>query len=463
MRSGEAGASAGSGTPLPLAISVASAAGCGTSKADEPPHAKLTREALLDPHSCASCHPDHVREWSGSMHAYAGVDPLFIALNRRMQRETNGALGSFCVQCHAPVAMRTGLTKDGLNLNELEPKTRGVTCYFCHNSEFISGEFSNNPLVLFDDGRMRGGFDNPVPNVAHEAQYSRFADHGNDSSATFCSSCHDIVNPKGAHIARTFAEWRRSHFALEERTKCGECHMNERTGLAAQAPGVLVRKVHDHSMPGVDLALTPFPEADAQRAAVQRSLDSAISAQPCVTEDAAAGSVKVEVTLRNEKVDHSWPSGSAQDRRAWVELEGSLGGVAVFGSGKVPDRTAVAAAADAQVMLLRDYDYDADGRETRLFWKTARFDSVTLPVAHTSGGPDSERSLVHAYAFAGPMPDRVEMRVKIRPVDFDLVDDLVACRATVTPPHRVASRTDATRRPHTKSHSPPSSIHHCHG
>ena len=179
-------------------------------------------------------------------------------------------------------------------------------------------------------------------------------------------------------------------------------------------------------MPGVDLALTPFPEADAQRAAVQRSLDGAISAQLCVTEDAAAGSVKVEVTLRNEKVGHSWPSGSAQDRRAWVELEGSLGGVAVFGSGKVPDRTAVAAAADPQIMLLRDYDYDADGHETRLFWKTARFDSVTLPVAHTSGGPDSERSLVHVYAFVGPMPDRVDMRVKIRPVDFDLVDDLVA-------------------------------------
>src|SRR5262245_5741159 len=87
-----------------VACGVALFSGCGRDAAEEPAP-KLTRDALQDPRSCAGCHPDHYREWSGSMHAFAGVDPVFQALNKRMQRETNGALGTFCVQCHAPVAV----------------------------------------------------------------------------------------------------------------------------------------------------------------------------------------------------------------------------------------------------------------------------------------------------------------------------------------------------------------------
>jgi hypothetical protein len=397
---------------------------CSATKTDDAPAPKLGREALQDPQTCGTCHPDHLREWSGSMHAYAGVDPLFLALNKRMQRETSGALGAFCVQCHAPVAVRAGLTKDGLNLAELEPKLLGVTCYFCHNADFFGGDLHNNPLVVTNDGVMRGGFQNPVPNTAHEASYSRSIDHTNDSSAIFCGSCHDIVNPQAATIERTFSEWRNSHVALEDRKNCGGCHMDERTGLAAQAPGVLVRKVHDHSMPGVDLALTQFPQMDAQKAGVQKILDDAISAKLCVTASADAG-VRIEVTLRSEKVGHSFPSGSAQDRRAWVDLVAMRGAVVAFSSGQVPDRMAVAAAADAQIMLLRDYDYDANGKETPLFWQAVKFKSFQLPVAASSKAPDSQRSLVHVYTFPGTLPDAVNMRVKMRPVDFDLIDELV--------------------------------------
>ena len=409
-------------TLVVVAAGVALFAGCGQDKAEEPV-AKLTLGELQNPQSCAGCHPDHYREWSGSMHAYAGVDPVFLALNKRMQRETNGALGTFCVQCHAPVAVQTGATKDGLNLSSLDPKLLGVNCYFCHNSDFFGGALHNNPLKLADDGVMRGGFPNPVPNTAHEAQYSKSADQHNDASPIFCGSCHDIVNPKSAHIERTFEEWKKSHTATEDRKSCGACHMPERTGLAAQAPGVLVRKVHDHSMPGVDLALTAFPELEPQRLGVQKILDDAISAKLCVTADAAG--VQVEVTLRSEKVGHSFPSGSAQDRRSWVELEGTRAGAVAFTSGQIPERKAVSASADSQILLLRDYHYDVDDHETHLFWNTTRFKSVQLPVAPSLKSPDSARSVVQAYTFPGAMPEKVTMRVKIRPLDFDLLDELV--------------------------------------
>ena len=37
---------------------------------------RLSREELLDPETCAECHPNHYEQWKGSMHAYAAEDPV---------------------------------------------------------------------------------------------------------------------------------------------------------------------------------------------------------------------------------------------------------------------------------------------------------------------------------------------------------------------------------------------------
>ena len=67
-----------------------------------------TREELLKPETCKECHKEHYTEWSGSMHAYASKDPVFLAMNKRGQRETHNDLGKFCVNCHAPMAVQAG-------------------------------------------------------------------------------------------------------------------------------------------------------------------------------------------------------------------------------------------------------------------------------------------------------------------------------------------------------------------
>src|SRR3954452_13520758 len=81
------------------------------------PSRDLSVEELMDPSTCQKCHSQQYAEWSGSMHAYASVDPLFVALNQRGQDEAN--VGTFCVGCHAPLAVRTGATRDGKNLASL--------------------------------------------------------------------------------------------------------------------------------------------------------------------------------------------------------------------------------------------------------------------------------------------------------------------------------------------------------
>src|SRR6516164_3563076 len=113
----------------------------------------VTREELRDPQTCKYCHPNHYREWSSSMHAYSARDPVFLAMNKRGQRETHGALGDFCIKCHAPMAVVDKRTKDGLDLERLPDIDRGVSCYFCHNVIGIDGDH-NAMLHLANDTTM---------------------------------------------------------------------------------------------------------------------------------------------------------------------------------------------------------------------------------------------------------------------------------------------------------------------
>ena len=399
-------------------------AACSPSKSDPP--AMLTRAQLQDPNTCFSCHADAFREWAGSMHAYASDDPVFVAMNKRVQRETNGAAGPLCVNCHAPMALRLGLTKDGLNLGELSPSVKGVTCYFCHAVDAVEGTH-NNPLRLATDGVMRGGIADPIA-APHGAIASPLHDREQQTSSALCGTCHDIVTPPGAHIERTFVEWQASLYAKPGQLTCGKCHMEGRDGQAAKVDGAPVRRLHDHSMAAVDIALAPFTNADEQRVAVQKLLDATLLTKLCVKQS-PLGAV-AEVTLDNAFAGHNFPSGAAPDRRAWLELIGYRAGAQVFSTGVVPDRKAVVSIVDPNLWLLRDKIFDERGNETHLFWQAARFESEHLTAAVTADPADPAffHAVSKTFTLPLPAPDRVTMRVRMRPMDFDLLDDLVATK-----------------------------------
>jgi hypothetical protein len=410
---------------LPFLGGAVALASCSSSRAEDAP--TLTGDALLDPNNCLPCHAEQFREWSGSMHAYAGEDPVFVAMNKRMQRETKGKAGSLCVGCHAPVAVRMGKTTDGLNLAELPAYMRGVTCFFCHTTDAVEGTH-NNPLRLAGDDILRGGLNGPV-GAPHKTGYSALHDREQQASSTTCGGCHDIVSPLGAHIERTFEEWKTSLYAQPGQLSCGKCHMEGRDGQAARVDGAPRRTVHDHMMPAMDVALTPFNDEPAQRAAVQRLLDTTLLAKLCVKQTPTTGLI-AEITLDNAFAGHKFPSGAAQDRRAWVELVAYRGATPVFTSGVVPDKKAVASIGDPNLWVLRDKHFGPDGKETHMFWETASYTSELLPAAVTADRTDPAfiHSVTKNYALPLPAPDRVTMRVRMRPLDFDLLDDLVATR-----------------------------------
>ena len=69
-------------------------------------------------------------------------------------------------------------------------------------------------------------------------------------------------------------------------------------------------------LPGVDLAVTPFPEMDTQRAQAQALLDPLIQPTLCYN----TLTQRMELTLENVTAGHGFPSGATPDRRAWIEL-----------------------------------------------------------------------------------------------------------------------------------------------
>lgn len=412
---------------------------CESSSATQPdsgaPAATFTREALLDPETCKGCHPQHYREWASSMHAYAAEDPVFIAMNQRGQRETGGELGEFCVRCHAPLALREGATTDGLNLSELPKKIRGVTCYFCHNAVNV-GEPFNNDVELANDTTLRGAIADPVPNAAHASMYSPFQDRNRADSSRLCGSCHDIVTPQGVHLERTFREYQESLFANSGPgfDTCSGCHMPGRPGVVARSAEAAAkhRIRHEHLWPGVDTALSEFPDREAQRRAVECELSLGTRIYEVANDGLGGLRVRLETSA-----GHRQPSGASLDRRLWLEVIAyDAAGEVVFESGRIEDgeieqRPAGSPGFDPQLALFRDWIYDAEGREVHMFWEAASsadypdgYASLTLPAPLTPLTPHTLEARYQIPGFA--RVERIRLQLRMRAVGIDVLQDLVA-------------------------------------
>jgi hypothetical protein len=365
-----------------------------------------------DPRSCQGCHGAHYQDWSLGMHAYAADDPIFVAMNARGQRETGGALGDFCVRCHAPLAVAQGATTDGLNLPQLPPKLRGVTCVVCH-----TGGVADASLAVGNDGVMRGPFADPMPTAAHASSYSPFHDRERLESASLCGVCHAVTNLHGVEIERTIDEWRSTSYAQPATLRtCGRCHMPETLSVAADVAGAPLRRVHGHAMPGVDLGAA----LPAQAKLVRQTLDPAISLRLCVIPGAAG--LVVGVTLDNRLVGHAWPSGATNDRRAWLELVATAGGVTVYSSGVVADGEAVTSSASPPLPLLRTQLSDDRAQPTLFMWNAHAVQSALLAPATADPAASTRTTTVQMDARV----DRVTARVRVRAIDHDVADALVA-------------------------------------
>ncbi len=404
------------------------------------PGKTLTPDELRDPSTCQSCHPDHVAEWSRSMHAYASDDPVFIAMNARGQRETGGQLGDFCVKCHAPVALRDGATKDGLNLAQLPQAQHGVTCFFCHSIESVAGDH-NDPLTLATDGRMLGPISNPASGAPHPSAYSTLLDGEYLASGDTCGACHDIVNTNNVALERTYQEWLTTNFHVKPHGQsCAECHMQGSDGPASTVSTSVTRHLHSHDFPGVDLPLTDFPGADSTtlRAEQQTMLDNTIQTTVCFDDSTR----RILVALDNVAAGHSWPSGASQDRRAWVNITAySAAGDVMYQSGVAAGQTPeMAADTDPDLWMARDCIFDDNQQEAHMFWQAASLTSniISGSIPGVLSDPTSFTRSHQKMAYPASVsaqfpnaqflaaPDRIVVQVYLKAIGDDVLASLMA-------------------------------------
>ena len=202
-------------------------------------------------------------------------------------------------------------------------------------------------------------------------------------SSGLCGSCHDVVNGHGTAIERTFIEWKATAFAAPN----GRNHVwpvrtwirsSEPTAIASVSGARCAVSGTATNFRGVDQALHDFPEADAQRQAVQTLLDTTLQTALCVR--GAGKAASLEVVADNVASGHKWPSGAAQDRRAWVRSRGlrqrqraSITAVATCRA--VTDPTALS---DPDLWLVRDCMLDENGNAVDGLWDATSVDSNLL-------------------------------------------------------------------------------------
>jgi hypothetical protein len=142
------------------------------------------------------------------------------------------------------------------------------------------------------------------------------------------------------------------------------------------------------------------------------------------------GTNRITITLENMAAGHSWPSGSAPDRRGWVEViaRGAADQV-LYSSGVVEDGQPVSSLDEDDLWQLRDFTFDEDGEDALFFWEVAGYESTTLPAPTATSVLDPAFTDTHrarVYVFEGPAPETVTMQVKLRPIGLEILGALVA-------------------------------------
>ena len=231
--------------------------------------------------TCATCHPDHYREWSVSPHAYAQMSPVFNAMHGTVLKLTNGTNGDFCIRCHTPVGMNLGEPEFMSNMDRHPTSREGVTCIVCHRVNKAYGKLSGRLAIV--EGDLFEPVFGPMGNdelqrVLDSGDYRVNTERGRAgraihteaqeffqlSTSGFCGTCHDVNLVNGFRLEEAFSEFKNSPSA-EDGTSCQDCHMGTEPGVAsgyAEAPAAVVggkptmpRKRTDHMFIGPDYSV----------------------------------------------------------------------------------------------------------------------------------------------------------------------------------------------------------------
>ncbi|NOY00093.1 MAG: hypothetical protein GXP30_10225, partial [Verrucomicrobia bacterium] len=212
--------------------------------------------------TCASCHPDHYREWSVSAHGYAQISPVFNTMQAAVNVLTSGTNGDFCIRCHTQVGMERDEPLFTSNLKRHPATTEGITCIVCHRVSKNYGKVSGRthidqgsifePVygpkgdkILKDTLKIKKLANKLNPKAPEEGEEKRIGKKDIHAEVIkfdpiaksgFCGTCHDVNLYNGFRLEEAFTQWKNSP-AAKKNENCQDCHMGKIPG--AVAPNVV--------------------------------------------------------------------------------------------------------------------------------------------------------------------------------------------------------------------------------
>ena len=325
---------------------------------------------------CKSCHSDIFNQWADSNHKnLVESNPYYMVMEGLAGEIEGEEFREWCMGCHNPSAVTTGLTKTGHAMDrnlltsalfEKGAKTlledfkahgssrleEGVSCVACHRiTEAKSAgdgsyalDLQNRERYVFEDSKSALGqwigekLINSNPKV-HKQSYS------NDlyKKSGYCASCHDESSPiTGKAVVSTFKEWEKSPYNdpknPQERKDCVDCHMTYlKDGkfaplMGASTDGGKIKKdVKVHYFSGSNYFLSGLKSKEHEDQTTQLLRTAAKL-------DVEMKNDQLLVGVKNVGAGHHLPTGVADFRELWLDVTlKDADGKVVVSSGKLKE------------------------------------------------------------------------------------------------------------------------------
>jgi len=258
---------------------------------------------------CRSCHPGIYEQWSQAMmsqaytHHWDEIEYFDLAVKHSAANPEIKDVVDGCNGCHAPLAFMGGKEFPPPRPEAKSMANESVSCEVCHLIQSAQTDPPYNFSYLIEPGMTKYARRTPaVESPAHKIVTSEFF-----RTTEFCGNCHNEKNPFGVWVKSTQLEWKEGPYS-KEGVHCQDCHMPK----GGPFLNALMAKPYE------DARLHLFHGAH-DPGKVRGTIELRI--HPDIREAEPGESIIFTVALFNQKTGHKFPTGSVEDRIAWLQVE----------------------------------------------------------------------------------------------------------------------------------------------
>jgi Cytochrome c554 and c-prime len=295
--------------PAALVIALLTAFSIRSAGPQEDLKSKYSYKDFESAKKCRSCHPGIYEQWSQAMmsqaytHNWDEIEYFDLAVAHSKAKPEIKDVVDGCNGCHTPLAFMGGGQFPPPRPSENSMANESVSCEVCHLTQSAQSDPPFNFSYLIRPGITKNAVRKPaVESPAHKIVTNDFF-----RTTEFCGNCHNEKNPFGVWVKSTQLEWKEGPYASAG-VVCQDCHMPK----GGPFLNALMTKPYD------DSRLHLFHGAH-DPGKVRGTIELRI--QPDIREAEPGEDIIFIVALFNQKTGHKFPTGSVEDRIAWLQVE----------------------------------------------------------------------------------------------------------------------------------------------